>query len=102
MQPSIFCLHATPAHPDLPVAYDALAAAALPGEAAADTPDCRALLGPRQLLLESSPCTQCKQRIGRASAQSIVCDGCNAAFHLACVGLKHVPATYWYCTSCNR
>lgn len=27
--------------------------------------------------------------------------GCDLIFHLACVGLKKVPAGNWYCPSCE-
>ena len=31
----------------------------------------------------------------------MVCDRCNAAFHLRCTRLQAVPATYWYCKRCT-
>lgn len=88
--PSNFCCMSTPAHPDLPVTFDVLAAAVHldPAAQAADVADTRTVLGPRQSLLEAAPCSSCKQRIAVSSSASIICDGCNGAFHLACVGLK--------------
>ena len=64
--------------------------------------DSVAILGPRQQLLESAPCSRCHQSIVAMSLASIVCDGCNAAFHLSCVGMKEVPVSYWYCNTCAK
>ena len=58
-------------------------------------------LGPRQLLLESAPCSSCGSTIATDEPASLVCDRCNAVFHLRCTGLHQVPATYWYCKQCR-
>ena len=57
-------------------------------------------LGPRQMLLEASPCTRCSLDIPADSKLGLVCDRCNKPYHLACLGLSAVPATYWYCPAC--
>jgi hypothetical protein len=57
--------------------------------------------GPRQMLLEHAPCTACKEPFGGQGAASVICDRCNAAYHLKCVRLKAVPPTYWYCQACS-
>ena len=31
----------------------------------------------------------------------MVCDRCNAPFHLRCTSLHHLPPTYWYCDACR-
>eukprot|EP01042_Synura_sphagnicola_P000235 gene235-242_t len=31
----------------------------------------------------------------------VLCDGCNAEAHLACLGLTKVPSAEWYCPSCT-
>ena len=31
----------------------------------------------------------------------LCCDGCPAAFHLACVGLDAAPAGDWFCAVCQ-
>ena len=59
-------------------------------------------LGPRQLLLEAAPCHACGQDIPAHTPTSLVCDHCNQPFHLRCVGLQHVPPTYWYCPKCTN
>ena len=102
--PSNFSCTTTPAFPEPPLTLDTLAAAVYANEEAGtdDVPDARTLLGPRQALLEAAPCAACKQRIASSSTSSIICDGCNGAYHIACVGMKTVPATYWYCSTCTR
>ena len=103
-KPSSFSCITTPARPDPPSTLDTLPAAIYsddePGQD--DVLNSRTLLGPRQALLEAAPCAVCKQCILATSATSIICDGCNGAYHLACVGLKAAPATYWYCGTCNQ
>ena len=69
----------------------------LPFVCAEDAPP--PVLGPRQLLLESAPCSACDGTIAREAA-SLVCDRCNSAFHLRCTKLRAIPATYWYCRRC--
>lgn len=60
-------------------------------------------LGPRQALLEAAPCAACHHSISqRAATASIVCDGCNSAYHLGCTSLRAVPSTMWYCNPCTR
>ncbi len=60
------------------------------------------LLGPRQLLLEAAPCTACNQHLPPDAPNTLVCDRCNAPFHLRCTSLTHVPPTSWYCKTCTR
>lgn len=60
-----------------------------------------AVQGPRQMLLEAAPCTSCKRPFTGTGAASVICDRCNAAYHLPCARLKSVPPTYWYCASCD-
>lgn len=99
----MFCICCNPVQPDLPVCFDACSAHAVAPTCSYDeVPDSRTLLGPRQALLESSPCAKCHLRIQANTQSSLVCDGCNAAYHLACLGMKNTPATYWYCTNCTR
>ena len=31
----------------------------------------------------------------------LLCDGCDNEAHLACAGLRHVPAGEWFCSSCR-
>jgi hypothetical protein len=57
-------------------------------------------LGPRQLLLEAAPCTSCKLNFKGKGARSVICDFCNAPYHLGCTTLKSVPSTYWFCKAC--
>ena len=71
----------------------------LPTEAPPENP--RPLQGPRQLLLEAAPCAACHQPI-RREANSLVCDGCNNAWHLGCTRIKRVLLTAWYCDDCRR
>jgi len=59
------------------------------------------LPGPRQLLLEAAPCAACHQDITGKGSKSLICDRCNAAFHLRCTSLRQVPATYWFCATCQ-
>jgi len=33
-------------------------------------------------------------------AQMLLCDGCDACHHVACVGLAAVPSGDWFCSSC--
>ena len=63
--PSNFTLVSTPAHSDLSICFDALAALvyADPDIPATSVQDIRTLLGPRHALLEASPCAAYKQRI---------------------------------------
>ena len=58
------------------------------------------LQGPRQLLLEAAPCAACDQALGATEAKSLICDRCNAPYHLRCTSLHTPPPTYWYCTKC--
>ena len=37
---------------------------------------------------------------GGARATVVLCDGCDAAWHLACAGLEHVPEGEWRCAAC--
>ena len=53
-------------------------------------------------LLKAAPCAACTQRIAATPASSIICNGCNGIYHLACVGLKVASATYWYCGTCTK
>eukprot|EP00798_Chlamydomonas_sp_ICE-L_P008624 gene8624-34067_t len=32
----------------------------------------------------------------------LLCDGCDRAFHLRCVGLRSIPASDWYCQECEE
>ncbi len=69
---------------------------------AVDTPSTLTTVqGPRQMLLEAAPCTACKEPFSGLGAASVICDRCNAAYHLKCAGLKVVPPTYWYCHACS-
>jgi len=36
----------------------------------------------------------------RGGGELLCCDGCSAAFHLACLGLAAVPAGDWLCAVC--
>lgn len=103
-KPSNFTLVSTPAQPDLPICFDALTASVCtnPDTPATSMPDTQTLLGPCQALLESSPHAVCKQHIAPSFSASIIYDGCNGTSHLACVGLKVLPLTFWYCKTCTR
>jgi hypothetical protein len=59
------------------------------------------LLGPRQLLLEAAPCTACQQHLPPGAANTLVCDRCNAPYHLRCTSLTVTPATNWFCKTCS-
>ena len=59
-----------------------------------------ATLGPRQLLLEAAPCTACHTDFATSGVGRVVCDRCNAPYHLRCTRLKALPPTYWYCRQC--
>ena len=52
------------------------------------------------MLLEASPCRRCSQDIPADSRLGLVCDRCNQPYHLSCLGLADIPATYWYCPEC--
>lgn len=56
--------------------------------------------GPRQLLLEAAPCSSCHTHF-TPHAASVICDRCNAPYHVRCAGLHRTPATYWYCKLCT-
>lgn len=43
--------------------------------------------GPRQMLLEAAPCTACRAPFLGQGATSVICDRCNAAYHLKCAHL---------------
>lgn len=68
-------------------------------EPTASTPSA---LGPRQLLLEAAPCSACSQPLHASSQRSLVCDRCNAAYHLRCTPRTQPPPTYWYCAACTQ
>jgi len=53
------------------------------------------------MLLEHAPCQACRAPFRGQAAASVICDRCNAAYHLKCVHLKSVPRTYWYCQACS-
>jgi hypothetical protein len=57
--------------------------------------------GPRQMLLEAAPCSQCSKPFSGEGKLSVICDRCNAPFHLKCVRLTNPPPTYWYCQGCS-
>ena len=53
------------------------------------------------MLLEAAPCSQCQLPFQGEGEESVVCDRCNAPFHLKCIRLSCVPPTYWYCKGCS-
>ncbi|XP_068654883.1 uncharacterized protein [Aristolochia californica] len=48
------------------------------------------------LLEEDDICSICYH-----DGNLLLCDGCPAAFHLACVGLEDLPSGKWLCSSCQ-
>ena len=38
---------------------------------------------------------------GSERGSTIVCDGCDATFHLRCLHRKRMPVGLWFCSSCN-
>lgn len=50
-------------------------------------------------LADFQPCTIC----GQADNEDVLllCDGCDAASHLFCVGLDEIPPGSWYCAQCE-
>lgn len=34
-------------------------------------------------------------------ATTLLCDGCNGAYHIECVGLEGVPRGPWHCDQCK-
>ena len=46
-----------------------------------------------------SPCAICGVDPEGKSPQ-VICDECNGVFHLSCIQMAKVPATYWYCLTC--
>ncbi len=67
-----------------------------------DAPAPSQLLGPRQLLLEAAPCAACNQHLPPDDPHTLVCDRCNAPYHLRCTSLTTVPRTNWFCKGCAR
>ena len=53
------------------------------------------------MLLEAAPCSIFQLPFQGEEKLSVVCDRCNASFHLRCVRLSAVPPTYWYCQGCS-
>lgn len=47
-----------------------------------------------------APCLVCGQK--QNISQTILCDGCNGAFHLWCAGLASVLVEPWHCPACIR
>jgi PHD-finger len=55
------------------------------------------------LELEAKPCAICSEAApgDDASPPVLVCDRCDRAFHLQCVGLSQVPDDlFWHCSVC--
>jgi len=48
--------------------------------------------------VESEECTDCG--IESNPAEMLMCDGCDAPHHVACVGLMSVPEGDWFCSKC--
>ncbi len=44
----------------------------------------------------NAPCRLCQV----ADGELMLCDGCDAGYHLRCVGLKHLPEGQWMCVLC--
>ena len=47
-----------------------------------------------------SPCAICGVDPEGKSPQ-VICDECNGVFHLSCIQMAKVPATYRYCLTCR-
>jgi hypothetical protein len=57
-----------------------------------------------QSLVTVTGCTQhdfkASEDLNTSRHLLILCDGCDAQFHLECVGLSQVPASDWFCKRC--
>lgn len=98
---TIDALHALPSSPALSDSSDdddPHIYTLMPAHATTLPPDSM-LLGPRQALLEAAPCQACRQLI-KAESSSLVCDLCNAAYHLRCTTFRQTPTTAWFCPPC--
>jgi hypothetical protein len=48
------------------------------------------------------PCVVCGVDTEEGPASSVMlCDGCDGAFHLKCLGFEEVPEDDWYCDKCH-
>jgi hypothetical protein len=48
------------------------------------------------------PCVVCGVDTEEGPASSVMlCDGCDGAFHLKCLGFEEVPKDDWYCDKCH-
>lgn len=52
----------------------------------------------------ASPCVVCKERKGGRDGDALLCDDCDASYHLGCLSppLAAVPEGEWYCPACMR
>ena len=50
-------------------------------------------------IIDFQPCTIC----GESDNEDVLllCDGCDAASHIYCIGLDDIPSGSWYCTQCE-
>lgn len=68
-------------------------------------PEIRSQWKMKQLQVDNShdpaeTCIECGSANNNASNKLLLCDGCDAACHTACVGLTAVPDGDWFCKSC--